>query len=182
MQHDSEKYHRRSIRLKGYDYSSPGGYFITVCAHKRECAFGKISLPDVGARPAAPDLNPLGHIVKQCWADIPSHFPHVLFDEYVVMPSHIHGILIISGVARDEGKNAVRRAPTLSAIVGSFKSASSKEINEIRKRPDVPLWQRNYYEHVVRDEDDLNRIRQYIYDNPANWAMDVENPNNRGHG
>jgi len=174
MRDDSENYHRRSIRLKGYDYSLPGGYFVTICAHKRECVFGAIA---VGARHATPDLSRLGHIVKKCWEEIPNHFPHVLLYEYVVMPNHIHGILIISG---GEGTGVACRAPTLSAIVRSFKSASSKKINEIRKTPDVPLWQRNYYEHVVRDERDLNRIRQYILDNPACWAMDGENPDNRG--
>jgi putative transposase len=217
MQYDPDLHHRRSIRLKGYDYSQNGAYFVTICAQDRTCLFGEIV--DGGMQ-----LNEWGQIVASTWQDLPNHVPHVQLDEFVVMPNHVHGILIITDDADDVGAGSyddvvgagscddvvgaglcddvvgagLEPAPTkpartdtgtrqrhgLPEIVRQFKTFSARRINECRGTPGIPVWQRNYYEHVIRDEEDLRRIRQYIVDNPANWARDEDNPHpsrsNRG--
>jgi len=178
------EHRRRSIRLKGYDYSRAGAYFITICTHARACLFGEIV--DGKMR-----LNDAGRMVQGCWDAIPKHFPDVVTDECVVMPNHIHGIVWV-------GKGTACRAPTtchvptveqfgkpvsgsLPTIIRSFKSAVTKRINESHGAAGAPVWQRNYYEHIIRDDESLNQIRQYIIDNPAQWAMDRENPNRENH-
>ncbi|MCZ7542020.1 MAG: transposase [Anaerolineae bacterium] len=176
MRHDPNTHHRRSIRLQGYDYAQEGAYFVTICTHHRTCLFGEVV-------DSAMQLSGFGEIVQDCWFDIPAHFPYVELDAFVVMPNHVHGVIVI---VDEEGRGKVCTAPTsgfgrsvagsLSAIVGSFKSAVTKQINEIRKTPRMTIWQRGYYDHVIRDEEDLNRIRQYIVDNPAHWELDSENP------
>lgn len=176
---------RRSLRLKDYDYSQPGAYFITICTHQRACLFGEISTSEM-------HLNDLGRVAAACWQDIPNHFLMASLDEWIVMPNHLHGILVLS--EDDVGARHASRVPDLTApvvgagharplqiIVGSFKSAAAKRINEIRAAPTRPVWQRGYYEHVVRDERALNRIREYIAGNPARWAEDPENPSTGEH-
>ncbi|MEO8343864.1 MAG: transposase [Gallionella sp.] len=176
--------HRRSsIRLKGYDYSQAGAYFVTICAHDRKCLFG-----DVGARRAVPNLalemvlNNLGEIVVAEWLKTARVHPTIELGEFVVMPNHFHGILILRG---DEG--TARRAPTVErfgkptvgtvpTMIRSFKSAVTKCINEIRNTPGAPVWQRNYYEHVIRDEADYTGIAEYIANNPQRWAEDFLHP------
>jgi len=177
------KNHRRSIRLKGYDYTQAGAYFVTICTKDRACLFGDVA--DGVMR-----LNQMGHIVRQCWLAIPDHFPHVLLDEFVVMPNHVHGILVImpthdvgathaSPLQNDDTPTRPRgpQPRSVASIVGSFKSAAAKRINEHRGTPGAPIWQRNYYEHIIRDDESLNRIRQYIAENPLHWYLDRENPN-----
>jgi len=181
MTYCPDKHHRRSIRLSGYDYSQNGAYFVTVCTKNRECLLGEI----VGGKM---ELHIAGECVVRCWNEVPEHFPHVDLDTFVVMPNHIHGVLAIAG---DRGtanrRGTACRAPTIErfgqpvpgsipTVIRAFKSAVTKRINEMRQMPGEPLWQRNYYEHVIRNEDELNRIRQYIIDNPAKWDMDKENP------
>jgi REP element-mobilizing transposase RayT len=182
---------RRSIRLKGYDYSQAGAYFITVCTQGRACLFGDV----VGEEMR---LNDAGRVVQAIWDALPGHFPFVELDEFVVMPNHVHGVVWIADAER---RGVACNAPTnrrnasvsrmaeispksgsLAAIIRSFKSAATKRINEWRDAPGAPVWQRNYYEHIIRDEESLDRIRQYIIDNPAQWAMDRENPANTGGG
>jgi len=177
------KNHRRSIRLKGYDYTQAGAYFVTICTKDRACLFGDVA--DGVMR-----LNQMGHIVRQCWLAIPDHFPHVLLDEFVVMPNHVHGILVImpthdvgathaSPLQNDDTPTRPRgpQPRSVASIVGSFKSAAAKRINEHRGTPGAPIWQRNYYEHIIRDDESLNLIRNYIADNPLRWQIDAENPN-----
>lgn len=172
--------HRRSVRLPEYDYAGPGAYFVTICTHERRVLFG--AMVDREMR-----LSPPGEIVLDCWNAIPDHFAHVALDAFVVMPNHVHGILIFGD--RDIRRGMACHAPTasvrqfsqpsagaLSTVVGSFKSASAREINRLRNTPGAAVWQRNYYEHVIRNEPDLDAIRQYIEHNPLRWHLDEENP------
>jgi len=187
--------HRRSVRLKGYDYAATGAYFITICAHERESLFGEIVDGEMFP-------GECGRIVLTEWLKTSDIRQEVLLGEFVVMPNHFHGILKVNngatchkgtadhnkGTARvDEG--TARRAPTveqfgkpiaasLSTIIRSFKSSVTKCINEIRNSPGLPVWQRNYYEHVIRDEADYNRIAEYVTTNPQRWIEDKLHPNN----
>jgi REP-associated tyrosine transposase len=174
MKYDPDRHHRRSLRLKNFDYAQDGLYFITICIHRRQCLLG--SAIDGGVR-----LNRHGEIAEMCWRAIPRHFPHAVLDEFVIMPNHIHGIIAVgarhtvplhTGV-ENFGKPVGGSIPT---IVRSFKSAVSKLINEHHRTPGVPVWQRNYYEHVIRDEKSLDRLREYIVNNPLRWSFDPENP------
>jgi len=177
---------RRSIRLRGYDYTQAGAYFITICTHGRACLFGEVM--DGTMR-----LNDTGRMTQTCWNAIPEHFPGVVTDECIVMPNHVHGIVWVGDGGTACCRGTACRAPTveqfgkpvsrsLPTIIRSFKSAVTKRINESFGTAGVPVWQRNYHEHIIRDEDALTRIRQYIIDNPAQWAMDRENPNRLDHG
>jgi REP element-mobilizing transposase RayT len=172
MKYDRDKHRRRSIRLRGYDYGRAGAYFVTLCAHDRASLFGEIV--DGVMR-----LNDLGRVVDSEWLKTPRMRPQVELDEYIVMPNHFHAILVVV----DMGRGVLPYAPTLrspsrtvGAIVRGFKSAVTKRINQIRRTPGLPVWQRNYYEHVIRNEGELTRIREYIVDNPSQWALDRENP------
>lgn len=165
---------RRSIRLKGYDYSSAGAYFVTLCVKGKRCLFGRIAEEIV-------DLFRIGKIVKRCWEEIPGHFKDVGLDEFVVMPNHLYGIVVISrrGTAcRASTLERFRKpvAGSLPTVIRSFKSAVTRRVNRMRASPGSTFWQRNYYEHVIRNEKELNLIRQYIMDNPLKWEMDRENP------
>ncbi len=179
MKGPTQSQKRRSIRLRDYDYAQSGAYFITVCAHQRQCLFGEIVDGKM-------QINPFGEIVKEEWFKTAVIRPNVtLFDdEFVIMPNHIHGIIWI---VDDVGARR-RRAPTLErfgkpvsgsipTIVRAFKSAVTRRINALRGTPGAPVWQRNYYEHVIRNEPALHHIREYIATNPARWAVDRENPN-----
>jgi len=174
---------RRSIRLRGYDYTYPGAYFVTLCTLGRACLFGDVV--DGKMR-----LNAAGRIVRQCWQQIPTHFPNAALDDFVVMPNHVHGIIVLTDTnvvgathaSPQPHENASPARPhgpqrrSVASIVGSFKSAVARRINALRDTPGASFWQRNYYEHIIRDDESLNRIRQYILDNPMRWAMDRENP------
>ena len=177
---------RRSIRWVGHDYAQAGAYFVTICTHGHVCLFGRV-VDDIM------QLNAAGTAVERCWDAIPGHFPQVALDAFVVMPNHVHGIVVIGNVGarhaspvpgdaegaaeRDEGARA-KGAParSLGAIVGSYKAAVSRQINRMRASAGESVWQRNYYEHVIRNARQLHRIRRYIEANPANWAVDRENP------
>jgi putative transposase len=193
MKHDPDIHRRRSIRLTGYDYSQTGAYFVTICTQNRECLFGDIVDGEMG-------LNDAGCIVKQCWDNIPAHFSHVELDEFIVMPNHVHGIIVIVGAqfiapcgtitpsnhnATNNDKNhgamkqgAINRAPTIGEIVRVFKARCTHAINQTHNTPGHPVWQRNYYEHIIRDDEEINRIREYIIENPAKWTKDNDNPGN----
>ncbi len=178
MRYDPDKHHRRSIRLKGADYTLPGSYFVTVCTCRRESFLGTIRRDKM-------ILSPLGIAVRTCWDDLPRHYANVKLDEFVVMPNHIHGIVVLSNVvdASPVGAGPVvaglRPAPTtgapLTEIVRAMKSFSARRINELRDTTGAPVWQRNYYEHIVRNEDELDCIREYIVQNPLRWTYDQDN-------
>jgi putative transposase len=190
--YDQNKHHRRSIRLRGYDYSQPGAYYVTITTRHRACLFGDVVN-------GAMRLNDGGRVAKQCWMAIPDHFPHTTLDAYVIMPNHVHGIIVIAErVADIVGANnysplqypqqppempppAPFRSPskTIGSMVRGFKIGVTKWF---RANTDVyTVWQRNYYDHVIRDERSLNRIRWYILENPARWHDDRENPDRRDH-
>jgi REP element-mobilizing transposase RayT len=162
---------RRSIRLQGYDYTKAGAYFVTVCTIDRQCIFGEICDNDVV-------LSHLGKVVAACWLDIPKHYPSVDVDAFVVMPNHVHGIVVITDYA--DNANVMSplppKRPTLGQVVGSLKSASTKQINDLRGTQGETMWQRNYFERIIRREHELNRIREYIQYNPSNWLVDENNP------
>ncbi len=164
-------HNRRSIRLPEYDYSQDGWYFITICTQSQKCLFGKFANGQI-------QLYEYGRIVDKCWRWLSQQYDYVHLDEYVVMPNHLHGIIIIRrGDSRIALTRNTQKCKPLSRLIGAFKTVSTKQINLIRKTPAGKLWQRNYYEHIIRNEEELNRIRQYIADNPANWQTDEENPN-----
>jgi REP element-mobilizing transposase RayT len=167
---------RRSIRLPGYDYSQPGAYFVTVCADGRRCIFGEVAQDRVV-------LGPVGAIVAQAWDWLPTQYPYLELDTWMLMPNHLHGILILhedTMIAMRRGGS--RAAPTqderkpLGQLIGAFKTVSTKEVNRLRGTPGAPLWQRGFYEHIIRNENDLVRIREYTLTNPAQWSLDRENP------
>ncbi len=174
---------RRSIRLRGYDYAQAGFYFVTICVRDRECMFGETVDNDVR-------LSKYGTLVAQAWEDLPNHYPHIELDRFVVMPNHFHGIVVLTPVgvglesAHSDVRSTVRAglkpAPTkrhgLPEIVRGFKTFSARRINEIRQTPGTSVWQRNYYEHVIRDESDYNRIAEYIANNPQRWVEDSLHP------
>jgi putative transposase len=183
MQYDPNRHHRRSIRLKGYDYRQAGLYFVTICTLNRKPLLGEII-------EGAVRLSPIGEIVATSWVWLGEHYPYVELDEWVMMPNHLHGILAIHDVADGMGRGGSRTAPTtpplpreaikrksLGRLIGAFKTVSTKHINQVVHEPRERFWQRDYYETIIRDEDHLNRARQYIQLNPANWSHDNENPN-----
>jgi putative transposase len=121
-------------------------------------------------------LNDYGTLVKDCWHDLPRHYPNIELDAFVVMPNHVHGVVVLVGAG-------LRPAPTdhpLTEVVRAFKSFSSRKINEVRGTLGLPIWQRGYYEHIVRDDKSLSRIREYIVNNPLRWEFDRENLHARG--
>ena len=158
MPHDPSP-RRHSLRLQGYDYSQAGAYFITVCTHKRLLLFGDVIEGNVR-------VNDIGTIVHQSWDNLPNHYPGIELDAFIVMPNHVHGIIMLS----DEG-NTRHGIPE---IVRGFKTFSARTANEYR-RSRAALWQRGYYEHVIRDERALNRVRAYIANNSVRWTDDPEN-------
>lgn len=177
MKFDPEKHHRRSIRLKGYDYSQPGAYFVTMVTQGRECLFGEIINGEM-------QLNVCGHSAETCWRAIPEHFPNVELGAYVIMPNHVHGIILIRDKNEEPGTGTIYRAPTeeqfgkpvsgsLPTILRTFKAAVTRDLG--RKFDVHNIWQRNYYEHVIRNEREWDRIHLYIEANPSRWAEDNEN-------
>ncbi len=150
---------RRSLRLPGYDYSQAGAYFVTACTQNRVMLFGEVIDGDVR-------LNEMGTIVQQIWDDLPTHYHGIDLDAFIVMPNHVHGIIILA----DESA----RRHAIPEIVRGFKTFSARRVNERAGKSGV-LWQRGYYEHVIRNEKALDRIRAYIANNPARWADDPEN-------
>jgi putative transposase len=155
--------HRRSIRLRGHDYGSPGAYFVTVCA--RTHLFGRVH-----AREVIP--SDYGEITANCWREIPSHFPHVRIDVFLVMPDHVHGILFL--LKRESSATAVGRLTpgSLGAVIRSFKSAVAFRINSVRGARAGAMWQRNYFDEIIYNRDELERVRSYIRNNPARWNRD----------
>ena len=177
MSYDPEIHHRRSIRLGGYDYSSAGAYFVSVVVQGRLCLFGRVVDGEMR-------LNGAGEMVRRVWDGMPERFPFIGSDEFVVMPNHVHGVIFFRQVEATEGVPArapTRGAPTFGEVVGAFKSVTTVEYGRgVREagwqRYDGRLWQRNFYERVIRNERELSLIREYIVRNPMNWESDRENP------
>jgi REP element-mobilizing transposase RayT len=167
----SGHFKRKTIRLKDYNYAQPGAYFITINVLDRKCLFGSIKNKEMV-------FNRYGRIAQDCWHIIPQHFIHADVDAFIVMPNHFHGIVIIKEVAARHASPLHQsfrgsKAPTLGTIVGSYKSAVTKQINKVRKTSGLNIWQSNYYEHIIRNETELDKIRQYILTNPLNWKKDI---------
>lgn len=176
MRFDRHGHRRRPNRAPEYDYGSPGAYFVTICTKGRECVFGTVIDDTVR-------LTEAGEIVSQVWYGLPERFPSVELDAFVVMPNHIHAIVIIVGAqfiapaASGSGTGAMNRAPTLGEIVRTFKAASTRLIRTSTNP--AFAWQRNYYDHIIRDEPGLDRIRDYIAGNPGRWLEDALHPSSR---
>jgi putative transposase len=175
---DPRKHHRQSIRLRDYDYSQEGAYFVTIGTHGRECLFGEVVDNTM-------ILNEPGQIVQKWWQVLESKFSYIETDAYVIMPNHFHGIVVVVGADP-------RVCPNLGAHIGAplpkiiqwFKTMTTNEYIRYSKDNFEPssgakLWQRNYYEHVIRNEKALHAIRTYIESNPAQWINDPENPTYR---
>jgi REP element-mobilizing transposase RayT len=228
MSFNPDNHHRRSIRLDGYDYSSSGAYFITIGTYQRQCLFGNVI-------DGAMHLNDMGHIVAEEWMRSQTIRQEIQFDEWVIMPNHIHGIVWIqspdtsdnpvgahggaparrqasqpnrddhcpnqsaktktTGEEHQQSARAHSRAPlqptsqpkigiahrrprSLSSFIAGFKSATTKRINRFRNAPGTPVWQRNYYDHIIRDDRALHQIRHYIQTNPSSWTIDQLHPEN----
>ena len=201
MKFDPKIHHRRRIRLKGYDYSSEGAYFVTVCARDKECVLGEVIDGDMR-------LNSIGAIVELCWLEIPKHFENAVLDVYQVMPNHVHGIVRILDKPRRDLINQIPTTPnqrsnqcqpaakranagvqskpewplmknpkqSLGKMIRSFKALATKKGHDAGF--DSFGWQGKFYDHIIRDGRDLDRIRQYIVDNPKNWTNDDNYPEN----
>ena len=184
MQFSRDVHHRRSIRLHGFDYSQPGAYFITICTRGREPLFGAVV-------DGVMVMNDAGMMVEKYWCELPNKFSGIYVGEYVVMPNHFHGIVHIVGALlaappisappisasciQDAGldRGAASSAPTLGTIMRRFKSMSAIAVNRSMNREGQPLWQRNYYEHIIRHEQAYEAIADYIHHNPQRWQDDV---------
>ena len=172
---------RKLTRLQGYDYSQAGGYFITICAHDRTSIFGRIVDGKM-------ELNSLGEIVRKEWVNSGEIRKEVVIDEFIVMPNHFHGIVFLfpedenTGDHRDRFKDVDdRRSPrhpvgpakkSLGALIAGFKAACTRRAREMTGKPDFEIWQRSYYDHVIRNERDLAALREYIDNNPLKWELD----------
>ncbi len=165
---------RRSIRLKGYDYSQPGIYFITICTYHRMHLFGKIHNGEMS-------LDARGRIAWNEWMITPDLRPNIGLDAFVVMPNHIHGIIIVGADCIRPHENhpithtpdeSMQSDPTIGAIVRGYKSTVTKQINNFWNTIGHPVWQRNYYEHIIRNEYEYQNIANYIRNNPACWNND----------
>ena len=210
-------HHRRSIRLKGYNYASPGAYFVTICVQDGECVLGEVVDGEM-------ELSDWGQAAAEAWAWLGNQYPYVTVDAWVVMPNHTHAIITIHDCTGDapegapEGDSRIapttpgtprscrgdsRIAPTTSGtprscrggsrtapaaitttkrkplgrLVGAFKTVSTKQINVLRDIPGARFWQRNYWEHIIRNETSYRRIYEYIETNPARWEEDQLHPN-----
>ncbi len=178
------KYNRQSIRLKGYDYSSPGEYFITICTHNRKHIFGNVADGEMR-------LNEYGVVARDFWCQIPKRYGNVILDEFVVMPNHFHGIIGIEYKFEQNPVGAIhelplrdgfkinskneqmkRRKMLLPKIIGWYKMNVSKQVNILLGNTGRRFWQRNYYEHIIRNDKSLHHIRDYIINNPTKWEED----------
>jgi putative transposase len=198
-------HHRHSIRLKNYDYSSGGMYFITICTIEKKCIFRDIINGEM-------KLSPIGEIANNRWLEIPEHFKNVELDEFIIMPNHVHGIIVINdinnktnnhcdaglGEGLGEGtsplqhihqpiydmgqqiksKQSDTQKRTLGQVVAYYKYGSTKEINTIYNSVGKKIWQRNYYDRIIRNEKELDKICEYIINNPLKWELDKEHPEN----
>lgn len=168
----TETYPRKSIRLKGYDYSQPGGYFITICTKEMRRLFGQIVAGEM-------ILNRFGTVARGELLKLQSTYPNVeiFSDECVIMPDHIHTILWITDVGASQrlAQNTTSGLipQSLGAIISQYKSRVTKGINLLRRTPGEPVWQRNYYDRIIRNNKELLAIKKYITENPLQWEEDL---------
>ena len=182
MKDDSKTHCRRSIRLKHYDYSQAGLYFITICTYNREKLFGEINDGEM-------ICNINGQVAYRCWSDIPNHYPDIELDVFIIMPNHLHGILIIYNKTNTVGvqnfeplqqnKHQCNRYQkiipcSIGSVIRGFKIGVTKWFRKHNNK--LTIWQRNFYEHIIRNCNELNCIREYIVNNPQQWQFDRENP------
>lgn len=173
MPYDPDVHHRRSLRLRGYDYSAAGGYVVTICAQGRLCLFGDVC-------DGEPWLSDAGRMVERWWLPIPGRFPSVEIDAAIVMPNHLHGIVFFGGAgAGEQGGDR----PGLGTVIQWFVTMTTNEYIRAVKRDGWPpfsgkVWQRDYYDHIIRSDAALGRIREYIASNPARWEQDQLHPDN----
>jgi putative transposase len=171
---------RKTIRLKGFDYSQPANYFITLCTFGKHNLFGEIIHEEM-------QLNALGKIVQEEWQKTAAIRNNVVLDAFICMPNHVHGIIGLMDI--DDGRGTLRRAPTkeqfgkpvsgsIPTIVRLFKSSVTMQLNQLNNTPQQPVWQRGYYEHIIRNDKELDNIRRYILGNPALWGLEEEHPEN----
>ncbi len=165
---------RRSIRLAGYDYSRSGAYFVTVCVEQRLPLLGRIVEDEV-------QLSAAGEMVTRIWANLGDHYPGVSVDASIVMPNHVHGILFLSDPSETGDGADKRTALSLSTVIQRFKTYTAHRYGQGVASADWPrypgrLWQHRFYEHVIRHDQDLQTIREYIANNPRQWALDRLNP------
>jgi len=171
-QRDRNLPERHYPRLHAFDYSREGAYFVTICTHEKQNLFGDVWDGSI-------QLNPYGNIVTSCWQELPLHYPAVTNDIFIVMPNHFHGIIVIDNMNKRSGlKPDPTRTHTLSEIVRAFKTFSARKINEIRNSQGTPVWQRSFYEHIIRGESEYKQIAEYILFNTSKWELDRENPKN----
>jgi len=172
MKFDPKIHHRRSIRLQGYDYSQAGAYFVTIVAWQREMLFGEIVDGEMV-------LNDFGKIIAEKWQWLETQYEYVELGAWIIMPNHHHGILVIHdgrGGSRPALTTPIKHKP-LGGLIGAFKTVSTKQINLLRDTEGQVVWQRNYYERIIRNEPEMERVSRYIESNPTQWADDDENPN-----
>jgi len=178
------KYRVETTRLKGWDYSSAGNYFVTICVKNREHLFGYVAHGEMV-------LNPYGKIVEQCWFDLPKHYPNIKLDAFRIMPNHIHGIIVIDngigdgmidGMVVETGFKPVSTTNTtnqkhhgLFEFIRALKTFSARRINEMRHSVGETVWQSRFHDHIIRDNSSLERIRKYIINNPKTWDGDLVN-------
>ena len=181
---NTQKFHRKSIRLKDYDYTRPGAYFITLVTWQREHVFGEIGHGEMR-------LNEAGRLVQDAWIRMPAFYP-IRHEIWVVMPNHFHGLLWIEGTGEASAMRILgasrslktdasplqrpigTKPNSLGAIIQNFKSITTRRIHQLSGSSGTPIWQRNYFERVVRDDKEMGRIRAYIQANPVNWLNDQE--------
>jgi putative transposase len=177
-----QSYTRRNTnRIPQHNYSAPGYYFITICTKNRLELFGTVKNGQIV-------LNDLGNMVNTWWQKTFEKYQNLLNDVYIIMPNHIHGIINIVGAGSSRPGNNTNnkfnrrgdRAPTIGQIIAYFKYQSTKQINILRNTPGLKIWQRNYYDHIIRNEKSLQKIREYIINNPTTWDKDIENPDKTG--
>jgi putative transposase len=186
---------RKSIWLPGYDYTLAGAYFITLVTWQRECLFGEVTGNFQKEGTPEMRLNPYGEILSRVWQETALIRPNVILDEFVIMPNHLHGIIFLqdtvckgdppgrpvmaeqSAQTRRGSASPLPRivAGSIGAIIGQIKSLATKQINELRQTPGAPVWHRNYYDRIIRNERELDTVRLYIQENPRRWAEDEEN-------
>jgi len=154
---DPQEHDRRSIRLAYYDYATSAAYFVTLCVAGQQCLLGSVENGEFIE-------SAFGRIAREGWLWLERTYPYVKHDAWSLMPNHLHGIICLLPVA------AERKA--LGQLLGAFKTTSTKKINELRHTPQAGFWQRNYYEHVIRDDKDLEGCRAYIEFNQRQWNLD----------
>lgn len=178
MKYNPDIHHRRSIRLRGYDYAQNGLYFVTICCNERQPIFGEV----VGDEMC---LNDAGRLAHEEWEKTRAMRESIELHEFIVMPNHIHGIIeivvgarctrpdVVGDEVRRNQAGRVQRAPTIGDVVRGYKSAVTKRINQLRNISNSPVWQRNYYEHIIRNEEAYLKITEYIQTNPLRWEEDT---------